>query len=59
LVGDAEFARNTEMLGYTQYSLQPQAVLDFKWTKLNLQVGTPYWYFLQLIRPYRTLQQKT
>ena len=26
------------MIGFTQYSLQPQSHLDFKWTKLDLQV---------------------
>jgi len=38
LADDSGTARNTEMIGFTQYSVQAQAHLDFKWTKLNLQV---------------------
>jgi len=30
--------KNRKMIGFTQYSLQPQSHLDFKWTKLDLQV---------------------
>jgi len=26
------------MIGFTQYGLQPQTCLDFKWAKLDIQV---------------------
>jgi len=48
LVVDADIARNTEMIGYTQYSLQSQTNLDFKWTKLDLQVHYSFCVFLEL-----------
>ena len=49
LVADADCARNTKMIGYTRYSLQSQASLDFKWTKLNLQVRYSFCVFEQLL----------